>query len=237
MSLVGDNIEAGDASWSFSGKTVDTFEEHVKKSVPLYVEGHDLIVRLSDFFVKDDSICYEIGCSTGALTQKIAKRHAIKNAKFIGIDLEQDMIEKANELYVDENIEFVCDNVIEYEFPNFHSDLIMSYYTIQFIRPSERQKLINKIYDTLKWGGAFMLFEKVRAPDARFQDICTAVYNDYKLERGYTPDEIIHKSKSLKGVLEPFSSSANLDMLKRAGFVDVMNVMKYIPFEGFLCIK
>jgi tRNA (cmo5U34)-methyltransferase len=77
----------------------------------------------------------------------------------------------------------------------------------------------------------------VRAPDARFQDITTALYMDYKLERGYSPEEISAKNRSLKGVLEPFSTQGNLDLLARAGFVDTMTVMKYICFEGFLAIK
>jgi len=66
-------------------------------------------------------------------------------------------------------------------------------------------------------GGAFLYFEKVRPPDARFQDIMTGIYNEYKLEQGYSPDEIIQKSRSLKGVLEPFSTQGNIDMLPRAG--------------------
>jgi tRNA (cmo5U34)-methyltransferase len=49
--------------------------------------------------------------------------------------------------------------------------------------------------------------------------------------------EIINKSRSLKGTLEPFSTNGNLDMLRRAGFVDIMTVIKYVPFEGFLAIK
>jgi tRNA (cmo5U34)-methyltransferase len=77
----------------------------------------------------------------------------------------------------------------------------------------------------------------VRGADARFQDIITALYNDYKLRAGYTPDEIINKSRSLKGVLEPFSTQGNLDMLRRAGFVDINTVQKYLCFEGFLAIK
>ena len=93
------------------------------------------------------------------------------------------------------------------------------------------------IFKNLNWGGAFLLFEKVRAPDARFQDITTSLYNEYKLNQGYKPDEIIAKSRSLKGILEPFSSSANRDLLKRAGFKDIITVFKWICFEGYLCIK
>ncbi|NDK05551.1 Methyltransferase [Leptospira kirschneri serovar Mozdok] len=82
-----------------------------------------------------------------------------------------------------------------------------------------------------------MLFEKVRASDARFQDMMTSLYNDYKLEQGFSTDEVISKARSLKGVLEPFSTQGNIDLMKRAGFVDIMTVMKYICFEGFLAIK
>ena len=82
-----------------------------------------------------------------------------------------------------------------------------------------------------------MLFEKVRAPDARFQDMTTQIYNDYKIEQGYSPEEILSKSKSLKGVMDPFSSDANLKMLKRAGFKDIVSILKFVNFEGFLAIK
>jgi tRNA (cmo5U34)-methyltransferase len=100
-----------------------------------------------------------------------------------------------------------------------------------------RQQFFDKIYASLNWGGALLLFEKVRAPDARFQDLATTVYNDFKLAQGYTGEEIVAKTRSLKGVLEPFSTQGNLDMLARSGFVDMMTVMKWVNFEGFLAIK
>jgi tRNA (cmo5U34)-methyltransferase len=65
----------------------------------------------------------------------------------------------------------------------------------------------------------------------------TAIYTDFKIEQGYNADEIVSKTRSLKGVLEPFSTQGNLELLKRAGFVDVMTIMKYVCFEGFLAIK
>jgi tRNA (cmo5U34)-methyltransferase len=133
------------------------------------------------------------------------------------------------------NLDFIYADVIEYLFEP--SDFITSYYVVQFIRPSQRQLLIDKIYQSLNWGGAFLYFEKVRASDARFQDIMTGIYHEYKLEQGYTAEEIVQKSRSLKGVLEPFSTQGNMDMLKRAGFVDTMSVAKFGSFEGILAIK
>ncbi len=235
MKSVGDGIKANNAHWNFQGKTVDNFENHIKKSVPFYEEGHELIVQISDYFIKNDSICYELGCAVGKLSYKLSCRHKNKNALFIGIDIEKDMIAKAKKSYQNPNLKFIQHDINTINFKS--ADMFVAYYTIQFIHPKFRQELINNIYKNLNWGGCFIMYEKVRANDARFQDIFTGLYTEFKLSNGYTPDEILSKTRSLKGVLEPFSSNANIDMLKRAGFVDIISIQKYINFEGFLAIK
>lgn len=234
---VGDKISAPNASWSFGGETSENFYEHIKKSVPFYAKGHNLIVDLSDYFVKENSLIYELGCSSGELSHALASHNeAIKpNAHFYGIDIEKAMVDHASKNYNLPNLHYAQADILEYEMQM--SDLIISYYTIQFIRPSVRQLLINKIYNSLNWGGAFIYFEKVRANDARFQDIMTGLYDEYKIDQGYSFDEIVAKRRSLKGILEPFSTQGNVDLLKRAGFVDIISIFKYVSFEGFLAIK
>lgn len=236
---VGDGISSNNASWTFGGDTPRNFESHVSKSVPGYADGHDIVLSTSDYFVKANSVCYELGCSTGALTRKLAARHAA-STKWVGIDIEPNMVAKAQELLEKEqagrdNVRYVVDDILTHDY--LPADFMVSYYTVQFVHPKIRQDIYNKIYETLNWGGAFLLFEKVRGPDARFQDIISGIYTDYKLQQGYSASEVIAKSRSLKGVLEPFSTNGNLDMLKRAGFTDVMTVFKHLCFEGFFCIK
>ena len=241
LSSVGDGISANRGNWSFSGEVVKTFDDHVSKSVPMYAEGHKLICDLSDFFIKNNSNVYEIGCSTGTLIIKLAEHNADKKGvNYVGVDIENDMIlagmEKlSNFKNLDSNIEFVADDIFKVELKK--ADLIICYYTIQFIEPSLRQGLIDIIYEKLNWGGALIMFEKVRGSDARFQDIMSSAYVEYKIRMGYSFEDIIAKSRSLKGVLEPFSTQANIDMLKRAGFIDINTIQKYICFEGFMAIK
>jgi tRNA (cmo5U34)-methyltransferase len=234
---VGQDIQTESANWSFSEKIADAFVEHIRRSVPAYEEGHDLICRLSDFFCLYDSVGYEIGVSTGELIKKLALHNRNKpDMRWIGLDIEPAMINKAKTHCKDaRNIELICEDVRLFDLGK--SDFIVSYYCIQFIPPRYRQEIIDKIYTALHWGGAFVLFEKVRAPDARFQDIQTALYTEFKLRNGFSADEILNKSLSLKGVLEPFSTEGNLGLLRRAGFTDIMTVMKNLCFEGFLAIK
>lgn len=231
-----DNERLGNGEWVFSGEIAKHFDEHVSKSVPLYEQGHSLICDISDFFVRNDSVVYEIGCSTGTLLRDLANKHSSKDAKFIGIDVIEDMIHEAKRKCIDmRNIELIHSDILDFEFQK--TDLIISYYTMQFIPPKYRQDIINKVYNSLNWGGAYIFFEKMRAPDARFQDITVQLYQEYKLKNGFSSDEIIGKMRSLKGVLEPFSMIGNIGLLERAGFVDYTPIMSYLGFTGVLCIK
>jgi len=232
----GDNITTKNAHWSFRGKVATTFATHINRSVPFYKEGHDLICQLSDFFIKPDSVCYDIGTSLGTLLYLLQKHNSQKeNVQWIGIDKENDMIKKATEKRIGDNITFQTNDIFYYELEK--TDFVVSYYTIQFIMAKHRQLIISKIYKALNWGGGFVFFEKVRASDARFQDLITTLYFDYKAKQGYTEKEILGKLNSLKGILDPFTSQANRDLLIRAGFRDIITIQKYLCFEGLLAIK
>ena len=225
-------------AWNFKKEVANNFYEHINKSVPLYKEGHELIVKLSDFFLKDKSICYDLGCSTSDLLIQLSKYTNKKKVKFIGFDVEKDMItasKKNIKKNKTKNVKVFNKDFCKSKISK--ADLIISYYSIQFIDPRRRQEVINKVYKGLNWGGCFVMFEKFRGPDARFQDILTQIYNDFKQSRGFSEKEIFNKSKSLRGVLEPFSDYGNLSLLKRAGFKDISSIAQLINFKGYICIK
>jgi tRNA (cmo5U34)-methyltransferase len=236
MVSVDTNINQHNAGWSFENISED-FDYHIQKSIPLYKQGHELICHYSDFFLKPDSVVYDIGCSTGQFLAKLGQRHPQKSdLRLIGIDTVEDMIGFANDLSAkDPRMSFIVANALDIEFEN--CDMVVANYTVQFLPPRVRQTLIDSIYKSLNWGGAFFMFEKVRAPDSRFQDYANQVYVEFKLENGFSEAEIINKARSIKGVMEPFSSQGNIDMLKRSGFTDIVTIQKYVCFEGFLAIK
>tara|TARA_B100000795_G_C22802617_1_gene442756 strand:+ start:2828 stop:3550 length:723 start_codon:yes stop_codon:yes gene_type:complete len=232
----GDNISAESANWKFSGKVVKNFDSHVKKSVPLYEWSHEIGLKISDFFLTEQTLCYDIGCSTGTFLKKISARNQKKKIEFIGIDEIKDMCVMAKKKNSNnKKIKIFNKKIQNFKFKK--SSFLTSFFTIQFIHPSYRQDVFDKIYKSLRWGGGFLLFEKVRSPDARFQDMINQIYLEYKLDQNYTPDEILSKSMSLKGVMEPFSTNGNIQMMKRAGFKDITTVFKFLNFEGFLAIK
>ena len=237
----GEGILSNTSSWTFKGIS-ENFESHISNSVPLYKESHYLVASLSDFFLTNDSTIVDIGCSTGNLISKISLRQKhLSGMNFLLIDEEKEMLDLAKDNleinnYSDFKYEFICKDIIDYELPE-NINIILSMYTLQFTSPSVRQQILNKIYNSLSWGGAFFFFEKVNGYDARFHEILTQNYEDFKLNNGYSIEEIKAKQLSLRGVLKPFSDLGNLGLLERAGFVDIQTIFHFGLFKGYLAIK
>ncbi len=236
---VGNKIKSsGYGGFSFKGSTAKYFEKHIEKSIPFFKESHILISKLSTFFLSDGSIVYDLGCSTGLTARGILQLNQNKKIKMYGLDLSKEMIREAKKKINFNNkhkVKYIYCDVLKKKFNK--SDLIVSNYFIQFVHPKQRQVLFNKIYKSLNYGGGFIFFEKTRGPDARFQDMFTQLYNDFKFENGFTEKEILNKSKSIRGFLEPFTEKENFNFLKRAGFKDYVTIFKYYSFQGFLAIK
>lgn len=239
---VGDNISANRGNWSFSDINQNDFESHVSKSVPGYYDGHKYITFLSDYFLSSKSKIYDIGCSTGNLIKRLSEYNYEKDEiNFVGIEpiLKFEKLFKNNisnnKLNKTHKFEFINTPVEEFNLDS--NDLVISYYTMQFIKPKFRQFIIDNIYKSLNWGGGFFFFEKVRGIDARFHEMINLAYLEYKTEVGYSNDEIIQKMFSLKGVLESFTTNENYNFLKRAGFKDITTIYKNLCFEGILAIK
>ena len=158
---VGSKIKQKSARWSFKGKVANNFEEHINNSIPYYKSTHDIFARFSDFFVKQNSVVCDLGCSTGSFLINLHKRHNDNTIKFIGYDNQKSMINFAKKKLnkSQKNIFFYNKDITKIKFPD--PSLIVSFYTIQFIDTSIRQDVINKIYSSLTWGGAFFFIEKV----------------------------------------------------------------------------
>jgi tRNA (cmo5U34)-methyltransferase len=222
--------------WNFNLKNISSFEKHIDKSVPFYKNCHFIFLSLSDFFIQKNSRIIDLGCSSGNYLSKLYDKNKFDiSLAFEGYDAVPEMIKFCKKKYNKKKINFFKKDVVNINFKN--SSLISSFYTIQFIKQSKRQKLINRIYNGLNKNGAFFFIEKVLSENSETQNMFTQIYNEFKIKNGISPANVLKKSKSLKGVLMPLKSSENIKMLKKAGFKNIQLVIKYGQFEGILAIK
>ena len=232
----GDNIYIKpNEKWNFDRNVPENFTSHISKSVPFYDQCHQLVLQLSDYFISKDPHIVELGCSTGHLSHQLVTKYDEQNANVLAVDISESMIQFAQSQYKHPNLSFRHDDITTMSFDP--TDLFISFYTLQFIHPERRHALVQRIYDHLNLGGGFIVFEKIRASDARFQDMVSNLYMDYKIANDYSLEEVFNKKKSLVGILEPYSDEENISMLNSAGFTKIMPFFQFLCFKGYLAIK
>ena len=237
------DLEQKEGDWKFDEEVAEEFDNHVRKSIPQYDEIQTRVVKISDWFVQSEGeeFIYDIGCATGTTIQRMVEKHgATSPPEFLGIDLQAPMLEKARERCGEyDNVNFIqgdASNQISFT----GATLVISLFSLSFIRESKRQKLITQIYDDLERGGAFIFVEKTRASSPQFQDIWNEEYWDFKSEQGLTDEAILGKAKTLRGQLRPLTVDEYEDMLSDSGFdvndnVDIF--YKWFPWTGFIARK
>jgi tRNA (cmo5U34)-methyltransferase len=237
------DLEQPEGGWAFDERVAERFDEHVRKSIPLYEEVQTRVVKLSDWFVQSEGeeYVYDLGCATGTTIERLVERHGTTAPpKFMGIDLQAPMLEKARERCK----EYECVNFIQADISNHLSfpqaTLVLSLFTLSFVREERRQRVIEQVYEDLERGGAFVFVEKTRASSSFFQDLWNEEYWDFKAEQGLSAEEILGKARTLRGQLRPLSVEEYEGLLADAGFDvddDVDVFFKWFPWTGFVARK
>ena len=133
-----------------------------------------------------------------------------------------------------DRIEFEEKDATFYEYEN--CSLITSIFTLQFIPKSKREDLLQKVYDGLNCGGAYIFAEKTICENALVQDMITFNYYDYKRE-SFTTEDIMDKERTLRNMMKPNTWKEIEDMVLSAGFNTVQPFWRNHAFVGALAIK
>ena len=221
--------------FEFDNEVADVFDDMIDRSVPFYKENLNLSINILKNYLNNNDKILDLGSSTGTFLINLAKLN--KNLNLIGIDNSTAMIQKAQKkakaFGVD--ITFLEKDFLDYEFNK--NKLISANYTIQFVRPIKREKLISKIYNSLEEDGLFLMSEKLISEDKKLNKILIDEYYNYKKQKGYSEYEIAKKREALENVLIPYSELENYEMLKNAGFKHIEVIFRWCNFATFLAFK
>ncbi len=225
-----------DKKFEFDESVASVFDDMLSRSVPFYKEVQNLIVDLIAKSAKDKDTLLDLGSSTGEFLLTLNSK--TKNLKLIGIDNSKPMLNRANnkaKAYGATNIEFIYADMLNYKIENFN--YIVANYTLQFIRPLNRPKLVKKIYDGLCENGYFIFSEKVVFEEKKLDKDIIDIYYEYKKSQGYSEYEIVKKREALENVLIPFTIKENIAMCKEAGFKSIDTIFQWGNFVTFVAKK
>ncbi len=221
--------------FEFDDSVASVFDDMLSRSVPHYKLALDLSVRFALDYATKNKIVYDLGCSTGTVLLELFRSN--KDLKLIGIDSSEAMLKlaqnKSNAFGA--NLNLICGDILNEKFES--CDVVISNYTLQFIRPLVRDDLVKKIFDALDVGGVFIFSEKVITEDKKLHNLFIQEYYDYKRKQGYSDFEIAQKREALENVLIPYSEDENKQMVLKAGFSKVETIFKWVNFATFIAIK
>ena len=215
------------------------FDNHIDQSIRGYSTLHDDIVKMSRYFVEDDTNVYDLGCSTGKTLSAMINqnRSFAPDAKYIGIEhaegFRENMQSRMREHETD-NLELIFEDVRESYM--YNASLITSIFTLQFMPRNVRQETITSIYEALNPGGAFIFAEKTYSCSPKIQDMLTFMYYDHKRE-SFTAEDIMNKEVTLRNMLKPNTWSELNEMLENSGFTSVQTFWQNHLFVGAIAIK
>ena len=204
------------------GHREEGFDNHIDASIRHYSTLHDDVVNLSRYFVENDTKVVDIGCSTGKTIEAMIEQNHITspNAHYCGVEyaevFQEDMT--ARQTRLNEGGHHVCfqnKNIIHHSFEN--CSLVTSIFTLQFMQPLWRQRVLENIYEGLNEGGAFIFAEKTYAENSRIQDMMTSTFYEYKAQH-FTYEDIMEKEKILRTMLKPMTWNDLTSLLTSVGF-------------------
>ncbi len=221
--------------FEFDENVASVFDDMLNRSVPFYKENLFLQIDILEHFLNDGESVTDLGSSTGTFLIELAKRK--KNLHLTGIDNSEAMIKRAKNKAkaFGADIKFIQKDFMDFSFEN--QKAITANYTIQFIRPLQREKLIRKIYNSLKPKGIFLMSEKLITENKKLNKRMIDLYYDYKKRMGYSEFEIAQKREALENVLIPYTMQENIEMLKNTGFKDVEVIFRWNNFATFMAFK
>jgi tRNA (cmo5U34)-methyltransferase len=215
----------------FSFDTIQDFDSHIELSVPNYSHLSELIRNISSYFIKSNTNVFDIGCSTGLLLKNLSVDIQQENVRYIGYDISENMRPKTKAFF-----EWVKKDITDKNLDLSNSSLILSVFTLQFLPLSERQNLLNKIYDSLNEGGSLIISEKTYLENSFLNDVFTFSYYDYKM-KSFSESEILGKQRDLRYIMRPITESENIEMFKKSGFKKIECFFSSLLFKGWILVK
>lgn len=224
--------------FEFDADVAAVFDDMLIRSVPFYKESQALTRRFAQNVLQEGGIVYDLGCSTASLLLDIERSHEKHDSlRLIGIDNSPAMIAHARkkiEAY-GSKIELVEGDILTY--PYEEARVIVSNYTLQFIRPIVRDTLVRTVFDALSDGGVFIFSEKVVSEDPKLGKELIDCYYDFKKIQGYSEYEIVQKREALENVLIPYTMNENIQMAKNSGFKTCEVLFRWANFATFIAVK
>jgi len=233
-------VPVGD--FTFNEDVANVFDDMLARSVPFYSEIQRMLIEMAMNFVETGTNVYDLGCSTGT-TLAMLGTHLKEMGKdkvcLVGLDSSGEMLKKTSEKLEKYSIKNykLHEHDLNEDFKFSNASCAFITWTLQFVRPLNREKFLKSIFNGLNDGGILLLVEKVVAKNSMLNRLFIDFYYNFEKRRGYSELEISKKREALENVLVPYRLEENLELLRKSGFSTTDVFFKWYNFCGIVAQK
>jgi tRNA (cmo5U34)-methyltransferase len=216
------------------------FDDMLVRSIPFYTEIQRMTVELTQRFVQPGSAVVDLGCSIGTTLLALARGIGDPSVRLVGMDNAPPMLSRAREALAAEGALHRCELKeadLNEEFDLGDASVAIMNWTLQFVRPLNRDGVMRRIYEGLRDHGCLVVFEKVLSDESLLNRLYIDLYYDFKRRNGYSDLDIAEKRERLENVLIPYRIDDNLKLLRRNGFQIDDVFFRWYNWAGFLAVK
>ncbi len=234
--------EDGTEPFRFNDAVASVFPDMLQRSIPGYPASIEAIGSLAARYVRANTNCYDLGCSLGAAS--LAMRQGIRQpgCSIVAVDTAPAMIERCRRVVAEEQrhaasatIDVIEGDIRDTEISN--ASMVVLNYTLQFLRPDDRDAMIQRIFDGMNDGGLLVLSEKVVDENPEMEALLVDLHHEHKRRNDYSALEISRKRAALEDVLVPETVAAHRSRLERAGFAHTAVWLRYFNFVSIIAIR
>ena len=224
----------------FDEQVADVFDDMVVRSIPGYETIVSTIGGFARKYYRPNSNIYDLGCSLGGVTFEICKQLGERDFNLVAIDNSEAMVERLVEKKtkiggLENSVKILCEDINDTAIEN--ASVVILNFTLQFLPPKCRNRLIERIYNGLIPGGILVLSEKIILDDQSLNNLFIEMYHRFKEFNGYSELEISQKRLALENILIPEPISIHKSRHVSAGFQSFEVWFQYLNFASMISLK
>ena len=233
------NKDSNIKPFEFDQHVVDVFPDMISRSVPGYPMTLAMIGVVADKYFIDGTSIYDLGCSLGSVTFSLDNSLKHDDAKIIGVDNSEAMIQRCRRfLDVHQSqfdIDFIHTDITESDIKN--ASVVVMNFTLQFVPVEKRHALLQTIYDGLLPGGVLIISEKIAFDNEEEASLMQDLHHHMKAMNGYDEMEIANKRDAIEKVLIPETFEVHCERLKSIGYQPITQWLRCLNFISLLAFK
>ena len=194
---------------------VTEYDRQIKNTLPFYEDMIQQIVDIVSVLDLRSPKWLDVGCGTGKMARTALGILDIE--KMVCVDVEQEMINRAERFCDNEKVEFLQCDIRELPYQELF-DIVTAIQVNHYFMKDERMAAIKNYYNALRDKGIYISFENFAPDSEEAARIYLERWKQFQIANGKTQKEAALHIKRYGQDFFPITISESVRLLKDCGF-------------------